>query len=50
MPLNRLLAWCFRLFNAAFEVTASGYTWVVGKLLHVSVMVLVVYGGLLVLT
>jgi multidrug efflux pump len=50
VPLNWLLAGCFHVFNAAFEMTAGGYTWVVGKLLHVTAIVLLVYGGLLVLT
>ena len=49
-PLNRLLAWVFALFNHAFDGLGSIYTWIVGKLLTLSVVVVVVYGGLLVLT
>ena len=49
-PLNRLLAWAFALFNHAFDSLGAIYTWIVGKLLTLSVVVLVVYGGLLVLT
>ena len=43
-------AWRFRAFNAAFDMLGAVYTWIVGKLLHVSVLVLMVYGGLLALT
>jgi multidrug efflux pump len=50
MPLNWLLAWSFRIFNRAFDWTGIGYTWIVGKLLHVSALVLVLYVGLLYLT
>ena len=46
-PLNRMLAWVFALFNHAFDALGSIYTWIVGKLLTLSVVVLVVYGGLL---
>jgi multidrug efflux pump len=49
-PLNRALAWIFAVFNHAFESISTGYTWIVGKLLTLSVIVLVLYGGLLVLT
>jgi multidrug efflux pump len=49
-PLNRALAWLFAMFNHAFESISTGYTWIVGKLLTLSVIVLVLYGGLLVLT
>ena len=49
-PLNWVLAGSFRAFNAAFEWTAGGYTWIVGKMLHVTVLVLVVYAGLLLVT
>jgi multidrug efflux pump len=37
-------------FNKAFTASINGYTRTVGKLLRVSVLVLVVYGGLLYLT
>jgi multidrug efflux pump len=49
-PVNWVLCWTFRLFNRGFELVASLYTWTVGKLLYVSVLVFVVYGGLLGLT
>jgi multidrug efflux pump subunit AcrB len=49
-PLNRLLADSFRLFNRGFDFSAAVYTWTVGRLLRVSVLVLAVYGGLLALT
>jgi multidrug efflux pump len=48
--LDALLGWFFRLFNRTFEAGTKGYAWVVGKLLHVSIVVLIAYGGLVVLT
>ncbi len=45
-----MLGLSFRAFNLAFDWTAAVYTWVVGRLLRVSLLVLVVYGGLLYLT
>jgi len=53
-PVTRLLdaalGWFFRLFNSAFEASTSGYGWVVGKFLRLSMVVLIGYAGLLVLT
>ncbi len=49
-PLNQILKIAFRAFNHSFEMFGSVYTWIVGKLLHVSLLVLVVYAGLLALT
>jgi hydrophobe/amphiphile efflux-1 (HAE1) family protein len=49
-PLNRLLRWFFRGFNVAFRYTGAAYTRTVGGMLRVAVLMLVVYGGLLVLT
>jgi hydrophobe/amphiphile efflux-1 (HAE1) family protein len=53
-PLTRvldvLLGWFFRLFNAAFGAGTASYTRLVGGLLRVSVVVMLAYGGLLVLT
>jgi hydrophobe/amphiphile efflux-1 (HAE1) family protein len=49
-PLNLLLSWIFRAFNAAFNVSTNLYTKVVGGLLRLSGIVLLIYGGLLVLT
>src|SRR5262249_43001845 len=48
--VNRVLAAVFGAFNRAFDKMTSGYAWSVGKVLRVSVLVLVVYGGLLGLT
>ncbi len=53
-PLARLLnfsfGWFFKLFNMTFAFSTSIYTRAVGRLLRVSVLVLVVYAGLLYLT
>ncbi len=49
-PVNAVLGWLFRGFNAVFDRLTAGYGWVIGKLLHLSVVVLLIYGGLLVLT
>src|SRR5262249_1210117 len=49
-PLNRILGWSFRSFNAGFDVATNAYTRLVGLLLRVSVIVLLIYGGLLALT
>ncbi len=49
-PMNRMLGWFFRLFNQGFRWATHGYTRVVGKMLRVSVAVLIVYAGLLALT
>src|SRR5262249_2075145 len=53
-PLTRLLdfclGWFFRLFNWSFAAGTGLYTRAVGGLLRVSVLVVVVYGGLLGLT
>jgi hydrophobe/amphiphile efflux-1 (HAE1) family protein len=48
--LDFLFGWFFRLFNRAFGATTSGYAWVVKSILRLSLLVLVVYGGLLYLT
>ncbi len=48
--LNRLLGWMFRLFNRCFDWATGIYTRIVGGLLRVSLVVLLIYGGLLVLT
>jgi multidrug efflux pump subunit AcrB len=49
-PLNRLLGGLFRAFNVGFDRATTGYVRTVSGLLRVSVIVLVVYGGLLALT
>src|SRR5262249_30586192 len=48
--LDLLLGWFFRLFNWTFRRTTDGYTRLVGLALRGSAVVLVVYGGLLLLT
>ena len=49
-PVNCLLGWSFRLFNRGFDFSTGVYTRTVSGLLRVSLLVLLVYGGLLVLT
>jgi hydrophobe/amphiphile efflux-1 (HAE1) family protein len=53
-PLTRLLdftlGWFFRGFERVFSAGVSGYTRLVGGLLRVSLIALLVYGGLLALT
>src|SRR4051794_6801585 len=49
-PLNRILGFAFRVFNKGFDLTGMAYNWTVGKLLRVSLVVLVLYGGLLQMT
>jgi len=48
--LNRLFGWSFDLFNKAFDAATSVYSRVVAGLLRVSILVLLLYGGLLGLT
>jgi hydrophobe/amphiphile efflux-1 (HAE1) family protein len=48
--LNLLLGWFFRGFNWVFGVSTAVYTRLVGRLLRVSILVLLIYGGLLALT
>ncbi|MDB5343942.1 MAG: cation/multidrug efflux pump [Schlesneria sp.] len=48
--LNFVFGWFFKLFNTAFAASTSLYTSVVGGLLRISFVVMLVYGGLLVLT
>jgi multidrug efflux pump len=48
--LNLTLGWFFKLFNAGFNITTTIYTKIVGLSLRLSVVVLIVYGGLLYLT
>jgi multidrug efflux pump subunit AcrB len=49
-PLNFVLGWSFRMFNLGFKAATNAYTRAVGLLLRVSVLVLLVYAGLLLLT
>jgi multidrug efflux pump len=48
--LNQVLAWLFRGFHRGFGITTGFYTRAVGGLMRVSMIVLVVYGGLVALT
>jgi hydrophobe/amphiphile efflux-1 (HAE1) family protein len=48
--LNATLGWFFSLFNWAFTASANAYTRAVGVFLRISVLVLLIYGGLLYLT
>jgi len=50
LPANAGLAFGFRLFERSFRLASRVYIRVVGLLLRMSVVVLVVYGGLLALT
>ncbi|HEV8060088.1 MAG TPA: efflux RND transporter permease subunit [Gemmataceae bacterium] len=49
-PVNAVLRWIFGGFNRLFDGITAAYGWTVGKLLRGSVIVLVVYAGLLALT
>jgi multidrug efflux pump len=49
-PVNWVLNRFFDGFNWIFDVTIKGYGWCVGLLIRMSVIVLVVYGGLMFLT
>jgi multidrug efflux pump len=49
-PVNAVLGWCFRGFNQLFDWATELYGWTVGKALRLSGVVLLLYGGLLVLT
>ena len=49
-PVNAVLGWFFRGFNRYFDTMTAIYGRAVGKMLRLSAVVLVVYGGLLVLT
>jgi multidrug efflux pump len=48
--VNAALGWFFRGFNLGFDYVIAGYGWTVGKTLRVSMLMLLLYGGLLVLT
>ena len=48
--INLLFGWFFKLFNRAFGAASHGYEWVVKRLMRVSLIVLIVFGGLLYLT
>src|SRR5262249_43471818 len=48
--LHLALGWFFWLFNKGFDMGTGAYVWVVNKSLRLSLLVLLVYGGLLGLT
>jgi multidrug efflux pump subunit AcrB len=50
VPLNLIMGWCFFQFNRGFDKATGLYTRAVGALLRVSILVLLLYGGLLGLT
>lgn len=50
LTLDKTLGWLFKGFNSLFDWSTEGYAWFVGKLLRLSFVVLLGYGGLLVLT
>ncbi len=49
-PINAVLSWIFRGFNEFFEAMTAGYGWTIGHAMRFSAVVLLLYGGLLVLT
>ncbi len=48
--LDKSLGWFYWIFNRVFAASTSLYVWLVGLLLRVSLIVLLIYGGLLWLT
>jgi multidrug efflux pump subunit AcrB len=49
-PVNVILGWIFRAFNTLFDYTTKAYGWLVGKILRISVLILLAYAVLLGLT
>src|SRR5262249_53567425 len=49
-PVNAALGWLFRGFNRFFDRMTDVYGWIVGHVLRISVVILLLYGGLLGLT
>jgi multidrug efflux pump len=49
-PVNVVLGALFRAFNRGFDAMTHAYGWSIGRGMRLSVVVLVVYGGLLLLT
>ncbi len=49
-PVNAVLGWFFRGFNRGFDWMTAGYGNVVSRVVRLSTVVLVIYGGLLGLT
>lgn len=48
--LETTFGWFFKLFNGAFDASTEAYAWTVGKMLRMSIVVLVIYTVLLGLT
>jgi multidrug efflux pump len=48
-PVNTILGWLFRGFNRGFDSLAYVFGWIIGKQLRLSAVVLVFYGGMMVL-
>ncbi len=48
--LDGVCGWFFKSFNAIFSTSTAIYAWVVGKMLRISLLVLLAYGMLVVLT
>ncbi len=48
--IDRVFGWPFRLFNRAFDAASGAYARVVSGVIRVSVIMLLIYGGLLGLT
>ncbi|MGA2059647.1 MAG: efflux RND transporter permease subunit [Thermoguttaceae bacterium] len=48
--LDMVLGWFFKLFNVTFSASTNLYTRLVGNLLRISLITLLIYGGLLALT
>jgi multidrug efflux pump len=49
-PVNAVLGWLFRGFNRLFDRLTSVYGFLVGGIISLSLVVMIVYGGLLALT
>jgi multidrug efflux pump len=49
-PVNAVLGALFRGFNSLFDAFTAGYGWTIGKAMRLSLLVLLLYGGLLFLT
>ncbi|HTU16646.1 MAG TPA: efflux RND transporter permease subunit, partial [Gemmataceae bacterium] len=49
-PINAVLGWLFRAFNRVFDRITGLYGWTVGRVLRLSFVVLLIYGGLLAMT
>jgi multidrug efflux pump len=49
-PVNFVLGWVFRAFNRLFDGMTAVYGWTVSRMLRLSAIVLIAYGGLVALT